>query len=345
MVMKIRPIPAEDLYGVDHEPLVIETPYSKSFIHEWKANIPLTRWLPGLKVWSFSPVYLYRVWKLGLEHFGEVHYEAPQLPLVAEVQLQLAYRGNPKRSGHDPFTCAAASTLQKRAVIRALEGGLGSMEFELEAQDYDVVIDAEAMARWSSRSVPYLEDMLRWEPWPPLSATPLPLQGDYYALLGVTRNANQTAIKKAYRQAAKQHHPDKGGDRDAFERVKLAYETLTDAPARQRYDFGLQLTPTTPPPNNRAQGGLRNCTTNPPQDFPGLVQPPDATYGDLWKLPRSGDVEAVALPFAYENEARTVMAGYHVVVIKAWRRWLVGGGYADSRWKSGGFEYYLDNPF
>ena len=43
---------------------------------------------------------------------------------------------------------------------------------------------------------------------------------DYYALLGVPRDADAAAIKKAYKKAALKHHPDKqGGDEDTFKKL------------------------------------------------------------------------------------------------------------------------------
>ena len=58
-----------------------------------------------------------------------------------------------------------------------------------------------------------------------------------YQLLGVSVNASNTDIRKAYRKLSAQHHPDKeGGDRDKFEQVKLAYDVLIDPKRRKRYD-------------------------------------------------------------------------------------------------------------
>ncbi|HUH14138.1 MAG TPA: DnaJ domain-containing protein, partial [Longimicrobiales bacterium] len=48
---------------------------------------------------------------------------------------------------------------------------------------------------------------------------------DYYEILGVARDADADAVKKAYRRLAVQHHPDKNdGSKDAEERFKEATE-------------------------------------------------------------------------------------------------------------------------
>ena len=63
---------------------------------------------------------------------------------------------------------------------------------------------------------------------------------DYYEILGISKNASSDEIKKAYRKAAVQHHPDKeGGDESKFKEISEAYEVLKDSQKRQRYDqFG-----------------------------------------------------------------------------------------------------------
>ena len=65
---------------------------------------------------------------------------------------------------------------------------------------------------------------------------------DYYQILGVSRDADESDIKKAYRKLARRYHPDVNKDADAeekFKQVNEAYEVLKDADKRQAYDrFG-----------------------------------------------------------------------------------------------------------
>ncbi len=62
---------------------------------------------------------------------------------------------------------------------------------------------------------------------------------DYYAILGVSKDASDDEIKKAYRKLAHQHHPDKGGDDARFKEINEAYQVLGDVKKRQTYDrFG-----------------------------------------------------------------------------------------------------------
>ena len=63
---------------------------------------------------------------------------------------------------------------------------------------------------------------------------------DYYEVLGVSRGASEAEIKKAYRKLAKENHPDlHPGDKEAearFKEVNEAYEVLSDADKKARYD-------------------------------------------------------------------------------------------------------------
>lgn len=57
-----------------------------------------------------------------------------------------------------------------------------------------------------------------------------------YDDLGVAANAAADTIRAAHRRMVKKHHPDKGGDRESFDKVQRAYLILRDPKTRQRYD-------------------------------------------------------------------------------------------------------------
>lgn len=57
-----------------------------------------------------------------------------------------------------------------------------------------------------------------------------------YDLLGISRDAGQAEIKKAYRKLAVKAHPDKGGDAQSFKEITHAYEVLSNHELRKRYD-------------------------------------------------------------------------------------------------------------
>ena len=57
-----------------------------------------------------------------------------------------------------------------------------------------------------------------------------------YAILGVRKNASLKSIKAAFKEKAKIHHPDHGGEEKAFTEILTAYRTLRDPEKRKIYD-------------------------------------------------------------------------------------------------------------
>ena len=66
---------------------------------------------------------------------------------------------------------------------------------------------------------------------------------DYYEILGISKDASEDEIKKAYRKKAHQYHPDKkGGNEEKFKEINEAYQTLSNAQKRQQYNqFGSEF--------------------------------------------------------------------------------------------------------
>ena len=59
---------------------------------------------------------------------------------------------------------------------------------------------------------------------------------NYYDILGVSEDASNEQIKRAFKDIAKKEHPDRGGDESKFKEANEAYDTLKDPKKRQEYD-------------------------------------------------------------------------------------------------------------
>ena len=99
---------------------------------------------------------------------------------------------------------------------------------------------------------------------------------DYYADLGVSKDASADEIKKAYRKLAFKYHPDQNpGDKAAeekFKKITAAYDVLGDEEKRRQYDNGGFN------PFEQAYGSQENQSGT-YQQWTGTYQNP---YGDFW---------------------------------------------------------------
>ncbi len=82
---------------------------------------------------------------------------------------------------------------------------------------------------------------------------------DFYQILGVSKDASNEEIKKAYRKLAHQYHPDKGGDESKFKEINEAYQTLSNNEKKSQYDqFGKTFDNNAGFNNDWAWGGSGN---------------------------------------------------------------------------------------
>jgi curved DNA-binding protein len=139
---------------------------------------------------------------------------------------------------------------------------------------------------------------------------------DFYASLGVARDASQEEIQRAYRSLARKHHPDVSDDTGAearFKEISEAYQVLSDPATRKRYDvFGpefRQVPPDVDPDEwQAAQQARTSQRAGGFQGFGGF----DITdlFGDVFARPmRAPDREAelrLTVEDAYEGGQRTL---------------------------------------
>jgi curved DNA-binding protein len=117
---------------------------------------------------------------------------------------------------------------------------------------------------------------------------------DYYEILGVGRTAKDDEIKKAYRKLARKFHPDLNPNNkqseEKFKEIQEAYEVLSDADKRKRYDqLGANWkngADFTPPPNWGAGGGGFQGTIIVEDLFgrgAGLARPGGSAFSDFFE--------------------------------------------------------------
>jgi molecular chaperone DnaJ len=121
---------------------------------------------------------------------------------------------------------------------------------------------------------------------------------DHYQTLGVSPDATPEAIRAAFRELSRRHHPDTAGDTKTakkFQAVKAAYDVLRDPKARAKYDEQLATTDGAPTPHftwsniaqptGRADGArVKGARARSGEDRPDLDVMIDAYFG-RWNDP------------------------------------------------------------
>src|ERR1700750_1942206 len=117
------------------------------------------------------------------------------------------------------------------------------------------------------------------------------MEKDYYKALGVAKDADAGAIKKAYRKLAVQLHPDKNpGDAAAearFKEVSEAYDVLSDSAKRAEYDEARSLFASGRVPGGGFPGGAGGYST---ASYPGGSQTFD--FNDLFAQAGGGSTSS-----------------------------------------------------
>jgi len=205
--LHIGPAPAR-LIPMKDGTIGFESPYDRGLVGALKSQIPYSdrRWDPGQKLWFVAPQHATALADLAERYLGK----RPKVPTV---------------------TATAANTtqlLQVKYIGAAKERGNGMRTSSGWANGGWTVIFPESV----------LKDWFCVDQDKPESGATL------YAVLGIGQAATVPALKKAYRAAARQWHPDvckEDGAEEQFKRINEAYQVLQDPLQRRKYDAGLQL--------------------------------------------------------------------------------------------------------
>lgn len=192
---------------IEQGDLILTSPYHRGLVEELKRIVPYhdRQWIQDRKVWRVKYMWGHDLAELVKKHLGQ--------EIIVPKQITQAKTG--------PVT-----RLLKIEYI-------GSVR---ERDDNSQTATGFANGGWN---VIFPFDVIRaWfndEAKPDEAPT-------YYAVLGCKSNATPEEIKKSYRLAARTWHPDINKDPDApgqFIRIKAAYDVLSDAQQRKKYDAGL----------------------------------------------------------------------------------------------------------
>lgn len=198
-------------YSPDGAALRFAFDYDRAMVAALKSTIPsgARRWDPASKAWMIAPQYEDVCRALALQYL-RVNLSKPQPPLLAvnteptTELIELRYLGQAKDRGGDDRSA-----------------------YGHDGQDWRFIFPESVLRAWFGL-----------DSNDPAAASTL------YAVLGIGRGAAGAEIKRAFRAAARQWHPDVCSEPNAtqiFQRINEAYEVLSNPATRARYDAGLAL--------------------------------------------------------------------------------------------------------
>lgn len=194
--------------------MIISSPYSQEYVSELKAMV-----IPSERRFARHHNGYSNVWIVHPKHFKEVK------SLVKRIYGYCDVEGAPPSAGESgprevTFTLDYLGTMKERAEGNSCYGFVNG--------NWNGLFPQRAIEEWFG-----LGDLSS-----PSNA------GSLFAVLGVGRNADEAAIKKAYRRGARTWHPDVCQEPDAaeqFKRIKAAYDILSDRILRAKYMAALQF--------------------------------------------------------------------------------------------------------
>lgn len=106
---------------------------------------------------------------------------------------------------------------------------------------------------------------------------------DYYKILNVPQQADESQIKQAYRKLAKRYHPDLNPDNPEaeakFKDIVEAYETLGDPAKRRKYDANMIHSSVTMGTDTKAQDTARSAGTTQGVNFGNFTRDMERYFG------------------------------------------------------------------
>ncbi|CAA2968236.1 dnaJ P58IPK homolog [Olea europaea subsp. europaea] len=132
-------------------------------------------------------------------------------------------------------SCSGALEIDEELIEALVQRG----EAKLLVEDWEgAVADLKSAAEKSPQDMNIREALMRAE-----RSLKLSQRKDYYKILGISKTAPMSEIKRAYKKLALQWHPDKNADNRAeaeakFQEIAAAYEILGDEEKRTKYDMG-----------------------------------------------------------------------------------------------------------